>query len=125
MLVILLLSTKIKHCMINFSEFLQDYPSKEFSRLLKSHIEQCEKRLLPLDKATMQGGYVSDDAITATILRVTDQANSILVLAGVFFTEIVICCGCGDDPTPSNVYCEICFEINKQTGEAEIQLINR
>ena len=109
--------------MIKFSQSLRLYPSENFQRVLKDEIEACDKKLLPLDKGTAQGGYVSDEPITATILRVTDMIDSIQAEAGIFFTEIVICCGCGDDPMPTNTYCEMRFDINKQTTETEIKII--
>ena len=110
--------------MINFSESLKYYPSDDFKLSLKREIETCYKKLLPLEKGTAQGGYVSDEPITATVLRVTEKTNVIKADVGIFFTEIVICCGCGDDPMPANVYCEMCFEINKLTAETEIKLID-
>lgn len=109
--------------MIDFSQCLGHYPAKEFSRRVKAAIEQCERKLLPLESATTQGGYISDEAITATILRVTDQGGHIQVLAGIFFTEIVICCGCGDDPMLVNAYGEMFFLIDKITAETEIRIV--
>ena len=61
--------------MIKFSQSLKHYPSNDFSRILKGEIEQADKKLLPLEKGTTQGGYVSDESITATVLRVVDQAD--------------------------------------------------
>jgi len=110
--------------MIKFSDSLKCYPSKEFSQILKNEIEHCDRKLLPLDQGTNQGGYVGDEAITATVLRVHDKTESIQVVVGIFFTEIVICCGCGDDPMPENTYCEMCFEIDKRTAETEIKIIS-
>lgn len=110
--------------MIKFSQSLAHYPSKEFSQILKDEIEQCDKKSLPLEKGTAQGGYVSDEPITATVLRVADNSNTIQADVGIFFTEIVICCGCGDDPMPTNTYCEMSFDIDKQTAETEIKLIS-
>ena len=110
--------------MINFSESLKYYPSTDFKLSLKREIETCDKKLLSLEKGTTQGGYVSDDPITATVLRVTEQENIIEADVGIFFTEIVICCGCGDDPMPANVYCEMRFKINRLTNEVTICLIN-
>lgn len=109
--------------MIDFSECLSHYPSKEFSRQVKAVIEQCDRKQLPLEGATTQGGYISDEAITATILRVTDEGGHIQVLAGIFFTEIVICCGCGDDPMLVNAYGEMFFSIDKLTAETEIRIV--
>ena len=110
--------------MIQFPKSLQHFPSENFKRVLKDEIQSCDKKCLPLDKGTTQGGYVSDEAITATVLRVIDQAETIQAEVGIFFTEIVICCGCGDDPMPANVYCEMCFEIDKLTAETKIKLID-
>ncbi|MDH5387622.1 MAG: glucosamine--fructose-6-phosphate aminotransferase [Gammaproteobacteria bacterium] len=109
--------------MIKFSQSLQHYPSDDFKLVLKNEIEACDKKLLPLEKGTVQGGYVSDEPITATVLRVTDQTDSVQVLVGIFFTEIVICCGCGDDPMPANTYCEMRLDIDKQTAETKIKII--
>lgn len=109
--------------MLKFSQSIQHYPSGDFKRILKDEIEACDKKLLPLEKGTAQGGYVSDNAITATVLRIIDQADSILALVGIFFTEVVICCGCGDEPMTTNAYCEMYFDINKQTAETKITII--
>ncbi|MCW8922913.1 MAG: glucosamine--fructose-6-phosphate aminotransferase [Gammaproteobacteria bacterium] len=109
--------------MLKFPQSIQHYPSEDFRRVLKAEIEACDKKILPLEKGTAQGGYVSDEPITATVLRVTDQTDSVQVLVGIFFTEIVICCGCGDDPMPANTYCEMNFIIDKLTAKTEIKMI--
>lgn len=108
--------------MIKFSKSLLHYPSEAFKRVLKEEIESCDKKLLALEKGTTQGGYVSDEPITATVLRITDQSDTIQADVGIFFTEIVICCGCGDDPMPVNAYCEMRLLINKQTAEVAIRI---
>ncbi len=109
--------------MLKFSQTISCYPTGSFKRALKDEIEQCDKKLLPLEKGTTQGGYVSDEPITATVLRITDQVDRIQANVGIFFTEIMICCGCGDDPMPENTYCEMSFNIDKKTAEAEIKII--
>lgn len=109
--------------MLKFPQSLQHYPSDNFKRVLKDEIEASDKKLLSLEKGTNQGGYVSDEAITATVLRVFDQGETIQAEVGIFFTEIVICCGCGDDPMPANAYCEMLFEISKDNAEVVITLI--
>lgn len=109
--------------MLKLPQLVEHYPSKKFSRALKEEIERCDKNLLPLEKGTTQGGYVSDEAITATVLRVSELAGNIQAEVGIFFTEIVICCGCGNDPTPVNAYCEMRFCINRHTGETGIDII--
>jgi len=116
------LYNRIKTSMIKFSHSVEHYPCEEFSAILKAEIEQCDRKKLPLEKGTAQGGYVGDEPITATVLSVTDQAGRIHAHVGIFFTEIVICCGCGDDPMPANAYCEMDFEIDRQSGEATIKV---
>lgn len=123
MLVIVLLVQQNHISMIKFSHSVEHYPSAAFSAILKTEIEQCDRKWLPLEKATTQGGYVSDEPITATVFSVTDRAGSIQVHVGIFFTEIVICCGCGDDPMPVNAYCEMEFEIDKLSAEAAIKIL--
>jgi len=110
--------------MINLSQTLQHYPGEHFKSALKQAIEQCDKKLLPLDKGTAQGGYVSDEPITATVLRVTEVDDVIQADVGIFFTEIVICCGCGDDPMPVNTYCELRLLINKQSADTMTDVLN-
>jgi hypothetical protein len=94
-----------------------------FFQTLKEELEHLECGVLPLEKAVMQGGYVADQPITATILHATDDAQTITAKAGIFFTEIVINCGCGDDPMEANAYCELAIKIDKISGQAEFALI--
>lgn len=109
--------------MIKLTQSLRNYPGEDFKAALKNEIESCDKKMLPLEKGTAQGGYVSDDAITATVLGVDDGKEKIQARVGIFFTEIVICCGCGDDPMPINTYCEMHLLIDKQTAEVEFKII--
>ena len=54
------------------------------------------------------------------------RANSILVKAGIFYTGIIAGCSCADDPTPldeQNEYCELELNINKETAETTIVLL--
>ena len=42
---------------------------------------------------------------------------------GVFFTEIVINCGCGDEPMPTNAYCELQLSIDKNTVAVRFAIV--
>lgn len=86
---------------------MRDWKSDAFSRTLKRELEDLGSGELPLDQATTQGGYVDDSDITATILGVVEQDAAIVARVGIFFTEIVINCGCGADPMPVTAYCEL------------------
>lgn len=94
-----------------------------FGATLKGEIEGMSAGTLPLDAGTSRGGLVDDGDITATILTVTDDELSIICDIGVFFTEIVAGCSCGDEPDPINAYCRMRIRIDKTTAEAEIEQI--
>jgi len=99
------------------------WPSDSFSATIKSELEQLDTGTLPLDKATQRGGYVDDSSITCTVLNFKDAKDNITVKVGIFFTEILICCGCGDDPVPENAYCELMIMLNKENAEAIFVII--
>jgi len=99
------------------------WPSGEFASTIKFELEQLARSTLPLDKATQHGGYVDDSSITCTVLNFTDEKDRIMIKAGIFFTEILICCGCGDDPVPENAYCEIMITLVKKDAEASFDII--
>ena len=108
--------------MIKFINSLHDRESNSFSKMLKNEIENFATGTLPLEQGTSQGGYVDDSNITATVLRVSDNQNLIHAHVGIFFTEIVVGCGCGDDPMPINAYCEMLVMIDKTSGKAEFSI---
>lgn len=102
---------------------LQAWPGKAYAQQLKQELEGLGPKALPLEECVTQGGMVADEAITATVLKLDDAGENIVAKVGIFFTEIVICCGCGDDPMPSNAYCKLRLEINKTSGETGIRVL--
>lgn len=109
--------------MLTLSNCLAHWGTDSFKQALKTELENLPPGSLPLNQATTQGGYVDDNNITATILEVSDTGDSITAKAGIFFTEIMICCGCGDDPMPQNAYGELEVVIDKQTANTELKLL--
>jgi hypothetical protein len=102
---------------------LRDWNTHAFRLTLKSELEHLPSGTLPLDKGVAQGGFVDDNNISATILSVTDTEAEIKARVGIFFTEIVINCGCGDHPMPTNAYCEMQLNIDKTTAQTEFKLL--
>ena len=78
---------------------------------------------LPLNKGTSGGGMVDDSHISAMPLSSADDERSITADVGVFFTEVLAACSCGEEPTETNAYCQLRIRIDKATGEAEIQVL--
>ena len=105
--------------MPKFTNSLSAWNTESFTRTLKSEIEHLPKGSLPLDRGTSQGGLVDDSNIVATIIRVADGGGSIEADVGIFFTEIVGGCSCGDDPMTEHAYCEMRVTIDRTSAEAE------
>ena len=102
---------------------LRDWRTDNFALSLKSEIGKLHPGALPLDQGVSQGGYVDASDVTVTVLHAAEDDGSIRAKVGVFFTEIVASCGCGDEPMPTNAYCEIQVRIAKASAEAEFILI--
>ena len=110
--------------MTKFTTSLRDWNTAIFPQTLKHELEHLPAGTLPLDKGVVQGGMVDDSNITATILSTAENATAIQAKVGIFFTEIVINCGCGEDPMPTNAYCEIRLSIDKTTAETDLDIID-
>lgn len=112
--------------MIRFSKALTARNSAAFNATIKDEIEHLDVDLLPLEQGLSRSSHVSADRVGATILRVEAETGRIRVKAGLLYAGIIAGCGCADDPTPVDElaeYCEVWFEINAATGEAEVSLV--
>ncbi len=93
---------------------------------MKGEVEHLDARLLPLQAGLSQGSYVSERQFSAMILGISEQTGVIFARAGIFYTSIIAGCNCADDPSPvdeQTEYCEMQFEINKETAEATVKLL--
>jgi len=108
--------------MLKLKQLIHHWPSGDFQRILKREIESLAPGSLPLHKGVSQGGMVDDSDISITVLNVHDTDTRIEAKLGVFFTEVVICCGCGDDPMPINAYCELLCTLDKKSAEMVFQV---
>lgn len=101
----------------------QQWQCAGFEKTLKTELEGLPAGTLPLERATSRGGIADDSDISVTVIEAVENTRSIQARAGIFFTEIVGGCSCGDDPFAENAYCEIRILIDKSTAEAEFELI--
>lgn len=109
--------------MILFPEALAAWNSAAFNATIKDEIEHLDVDLLPLEQGLSRSSHVSADRVGATILRVEEENGRIRVKAGLLYAGIIAGCACADDPTPEDElaeYCEVWFDINAATGEAEV-----
>jgi hypothetical protein len=102
---------------------LRESRSGLFEKALKHELENLPAGTLPLEKGTSQGGFVDDSDISVTVIHIGQNDNSIQAKVGVFFTEIIVGCGCGDDPISENAYCEMLISIDKTTSAARFEVI--
>ena len=113
--------------MIKLKKTLDALNAPTFKHVMKDEVERLDSQLLPLQAGLSQGSYVSESKFTAMILDVSDKPEAILVNAGIFYTSIIAGCNCADDPSPVDEqfeYCEIQFEINKETAESTVELLS-
>jgi len=103
---------------------LRAWNSETFAQVLKDGIEGMDLEHLPLHEGCTQGGLVGDSKLTATVFEGVDEGSAIRAEVGIFFTELVAGCSCGDEPDAVNTYCRfrICI-IDKASAAAEIHVI--
>ena len=105
---------------------LDSWGKPGFKSIIKKEIQDIDPGLLPLQQGLSLSSYVSGKPVDATILKVSEHDDAVIVKAGIFFTGIIAGCSCADDPTPldeQNEYCEIEFSINKDTAQTTVTLI--
>jgi hypothetical protein len=113
--------------MIRLTKTINAWGTPGFEDTLKGEVEQLDADQLPLQQALSTSSHVTDSQRTVTIIRASDDEDLIHIKAGIFYSGIIAGCSCADDPTPideQNEYCVVQIEINKQTAEATITLLD-
>lgn len=112
---------------MKLTNILENWSSHNAKDIIKNEIQKLDPALLPLQQGLSLSSYVSEKPFSATILSLSDNNGSIIVKAGIFYTGIITGCSCADDPSPQdeqNEYCELEFNIDKNTAEVTIILLN-
>ena len=113
--------------MLKLSKTLQAKHSPDFTAILKNEIQNIDPNLLPLQQGLSLSSYVGKTPFTTVILNISEEADSIKIKAGIFYTGIIAGCSCSDDPSPTdeqNEYCELLFSVNKDTANTEVKLLD-
>ena len=113
--------------MIRLTKSLNAWRTPGFEETLKGEVEQLDADRLPLQQALSTSSHVTDSQRTVTIIRASEDEDLIHIKAGIFYSGIIAGCSCADDPTPideQNEYCVVQIDINKQTAEATITLLD-
>ncbi|MDJ0805969.1 MAG: glucosamine--fructose-6-phosphate aminotransferase [Gammaproteobacteria bacterium] len=101
---------------------LRDWQSECFAKTLKQEIEGLQAGSLPLMDGVSQGGVPDDASVSVSLLKTVEAPSSIHADLGVFFTEVLAGCNCGDEPMAMHGYCEMQVSIDKTTAEAVFQV---
>ena len=112
---------------MKLTKALTSYNDPEFKNILKHEIQNISPDLLPLQQGLSLSSYVGKSAFSVVILNFTEGNNVITVKAGIFYTGIIAGCSCSDDPSPTDEqteYCELQFDINKNTAVTTVILLN-
>ena len=113
--------------MIKLGRAVSAWDTPAFRDILQAEIEQLDVHQLPLQQGLSQSSYALDDNIRVIIMRVAGDAGVIHATAGIFYTGVIPGCSCADDPSPEHEYaeyCEVRLDINRQTAETVIRLLN-
>jgi len=113
--------------MIKFSEALAEWQTPMFADILQREIKMLNVDQLLLQQALMNGSYATTDEINLIILSMKDDEKWIYARVGVFYNSMIPGCQCDDDPSPMNVeseYCELQFDIDKNTAETKVSLLS-
>ena len=104
---------------------MQHWNTDEFPEALVRELQALHPDVLLLHKAGNWGGPRDSDDFNITVLNITNDEQQVHARIGVFFTEIIAGCSCGDEPAPINGYCELLLRINKSTAETQIEIVQQ
>ena len=112
--------------MIKLEKTLLAFNSAGFKQTAKKEISQINKDFLPLQQGLSFSSYIGASPINVIILNTTHNNNILKIKTGIFYTGIIAGCSCSDDPSPTdeqNEYCELMFNIDSETAETEVHLL--
>ncbi|MEN8180772.1 MAG: glucosamine--fructose-6-phosphate aminotransferase [Pseudomonadota bacterium] len=109
--------------MSKLSNSLRDWNSDLFPITLKQEIENLEAGTLPLMMGVSHGGIPDDKTVSVSVLKVQDHQTCIQADVGVFFTEILAGCSCGDEPMAMHGYCEMQVRVDKTTADTVFEVM--
>lgn len=109
--------------MLKLLHTIEQHDPDALIRTLKRELESGVGATLPLDQGTGEGGYSDASNLQVTVLGIDQDDDILHARIGVFFTEIVANCGCGDEPVHKPAYCQMALRIERSTGATTASLI--
>ncbi|MFO7543320.1 MAG: hypothetical protein R6W97_11035 [Thiobacillus sp.] len=102
---------------------LADWGTPGFHATLKRELEALAPDALPLQQGVAHGGLADGTDVAVSVFGTRDDALAIHAEVGVFYSEIIAGCSCGDDPMPLPAYCVMRFSIDKHSAQTAISIL--
>jgi len=112
----------MNNTVINLISALNSWGESSFNTKLIGEIMALPENTLPLQQALSQGDIASERPDKISVMSSKATTTEIIIKLGVFFTEIISGCSCGDDPGSLSGYCEMQLTIERQNGNADFQI---
>lgn len=109
--------------MLKLSHTVEQHDFDILKQVLKRELESEVGAHLPLDQGTTEGGYSDASELSVTVLGIDQDGHLLYARIGVFFTEIVANCSCGDEPLHKPAYCQMQLCIDRSTGMASARVM--
>jgi hypothetical protein len=90
-----------------------------FQAALKHELES-HATALPLQQGVAMGGVANASNLAVSVFSAHEDDAAIRAEVGVFFTEVVAGCNCGDDPMDLHGYCVMRISIDKGSAHATV-----
>lgn len=104
----------------NLVDSVGAFGTPAFAEILRRELLALPDGILTIEGE--QGGLIDPASLGLTLLSSRTDAERIEVAVGVFYTEIVGGCSCGDEPFGVNGYVELCLRIERADGASVILL---
>ncbi len=111
---------------LSLKQSLSAWGGPDFNHTFKAEVEKLPHEALPLQQGLSLSSYVSTEPFKVMVISSAEDVRDLHVKAGVFYSGIIAGCSCADDPTPTDVqaeYCDLQFDIDRQSGETRITLL--
>ena len=113
--------------MIILKKSLAAWQSSAFNKVFKEEIANLDDTLLPLQEGLSYTNFADGSDMSVIVLNTLENEKSLHIKTGIFYQGFITGCNCSDDPTPPDShteYCEIRFEIDKQTAQTTAVLLD-
>lgn len=112
--------------MIHLPKSRDAWKTPEFDQTLKRELGAVDAARLPLQQGLTLSSMVSPEPFSVIVIDKGEIDTAIHCRVSIIYSGIIAGCSCADDPTPldrQTEYCELSLEINKESAETRVILI--